>query len=179
MSENPVKLPADDNRAAESLTPAGRPPQQRVTRSERQRSLRTPSWFDLIDPRQPEAFLGFCSAWCSMQLWIWPDQFAAENHAVSLAVGLRGHERFCAAFGLVAAVLKFGGLAARMSARCNLLAAGMRASGLFMSIVFWMVIGLSLMLDLPHSVTPIALTGLGIGAFFELAVQRDPRETWR
>ncbi len=159
--------------------PPSAPRAAKTVRSRGAWRLRPPSWFDLLDPRQPEAFLAFCSLWCSLQMWIWPNQFAAENPLVTLAVGLRGHEQVWAIFGIVASLLKVGGLASRMSPRWQGLSAGMRASGLFMSIVFWMIVGLSLVLDFPHSITPVALTGLGVAAVFELADRRDPRETWR
>lgn len=138
-----------------------------------------PSWFDLFDPRQPEAFLAFCSAWCALQMWFWPNEFAAANALISLDIGLRGHERIWAIFGGTAALFKLGGLACRKSPRWQEFSAGLRASGLFMSIVFWLIVGLSRMLDFPHLITPVALTGLGMAAAFELATRHDPRETWR
>jgi hypothetical protein len=140
---------------------------------------RAPSWTSLFDPRQPEAFLAFCSLWCSMQMWFWPDEFSAANALVTFQVGLRGHEQAWAMFGSIAALLKLSGLASRMSMRWRVFSDGLLASGLFMSIVFWMIVGISRVVDFPHSITPVALTGLGLAAAFQLAQQRDPRETWK
>jgi len=114
-----------------------------------------------------------------MQLCIWPNEFAAENTMVTLAIGLRGHERTWAIFATVAALLKLGGLATRLSGRWQGYSAGLLASGLFMSIIFWMIVGLSRVADFPHTITPIGLTGLGMAAAFQLANRRDPRETWK
>jgi hypothetical protein len=138
-----------------------------------------PPWTSLFDPRQPDSFLAFCSCWCALQMWLWPDEFANANALITLDVGLRGHERSWAIFGLVAALLKIAGLASRLSRRWSPFAPGLRAGGLFMSILFWTVVGLSRVIDFPHSITPLALTGLGIAAAFELAERREPRETWR
>ena len=140
---------------------------------------RAPAWLDLFDPRQPEAFLSFCSAWCALQMWVWPNEFAAANALVTTHVGLRGHEQVWAIFGGMASLLKLAGLTCRMSHRWQNFSDGMRISGLFMSIVFWLIVGLSRMLDFPHLITPVALTGLGVAAAFELADRHDPRETWR
>lgn len=138
-----------------------------------------PTWLDLFDPRQPEAFLAFCSLWCSTQMWIWPNEFAAQNALVTLEVGLRGHEQVWAIFGGVAALLKLGGLAARLSASWDRFSSGLLAGGLFMSIIFWMIVGVSRVVDFPHLITPIALTGFGLAAAFQLAGWREPRATWR
>lgn len=150
-----------------------------VPRSASRYGTKPPSWTDLFDPRQPEAFLAFCSAWCVLQMCIWPNEFASANALVTTEVGLRGHERIWAIFGGVAALLKMAGLASRMSPRWASFSVGLRASGLFMSIIFWMIVGVSRVLDFPHLVTPVALVGLGMAAAFELAERRDPRETWR
>jgi len=140
---------------------------------------RAPSWLDLFDPRQPEAFLAFCSLWCSIQMWVWPDQFAAQNALVTLEVGLRGHEQVWAIFGAVASLLKVVGLAVRLDTRWQRFSSGLVAAGLFMSIIFWMIVGISRLVDFPHLITPVALTGLGIAAAFQLADWRDPRDTWK
>lgn len=140
---------------------------------------RKPTWLDLLDPRQPEAFLAFCSTWCAAQMWFWPNEFAADSTPITLNIGLRGHEPVWAVFGAIAALLKLTGLASRIVPRWSSLSEGMRMSGLFMSVVFWMVVGISRMLDFPHLVTPVALTGLGVAAAFELAERHDTRETWR
>lgn len=140
---------------------------------------RPPAWIDLFDPRQPEAFLAFCSAWASLQMWLWPGEFEAANGLVMRKIGLYGHETTWAIFGAIAALFKVAGLISRMSPRWSGFAAGLRASGLFMSIIFWLIVGISSMVDLPHSILPVALTGLGMAAAFELAERRDPRETWR
>lgn len=140
---------------------------------------RRPSWTNLFDPRQPETFLAFCSLWCAIQMWIWPNEFAAENALVTLEIGLRGHEQIWAIFGAIAALLKLAGVACRLSPWWERFSAGMLASGLFMSIVFWMIVGLSRMMDFPHLITPVALTGLGMAGAFQLAERRDPRETWK
>lgn len=138
-----------------------------------------PTWIDLFDPRQPEAFLAFCSLWCSLQMWIWPNEFAAQNALVTSAIGLSGHEQVWAIFGAVAAMLKLTGHACRMSARWREFSSGLVAGGLFMSIIFWLIVGLSRMLDFPHLITPVALTGLGVAAAFQLAGWRNPREAWQ
>jgi len=138
-----------------------------------------PSWLDLFDPRQPEAFLAFCSGWCSLQMWLWPNQFANANALISFNIGLRGHEQVWAIFGGIAALLKLIGLACRLYPRWQAFSDGFRESGLFMSVVFWLIVGLSRMIDFPHLITPVALTGLGIAAAFELAGRHDPRGTWR
>lgn len=143
------------------------------------RAGRVPTWLDLLDPRQPEAFLAFCSIWCAVQMWVWPDEFAASNALITLEIGLRGHERVWAIFGATAGLLKLVGLACRMSARWRDFSGGLIASGLFMSIIFWMIVGVSRVMDFPHTITPVALTGLGLGAAFELAQRRDPREAWK
>lgn len=158
---------------------ASRPPPPRSAPLDTRFSARPPAWLDLFDPRQPEAFLAVCSTWCALQLCIWPSEFDAANAVVTRVIGLRGHEQIWAIVGLVAAVLKLAGLASRMSPRWAGFASGLRASGLFMSILFWLIVGLSCMLDLPHTIVPVVLTGLGIGAAYELAEQREPREAWR
>ena len=136
---------------------------------------RAPSWLDLFDPRRPEAFLAICSLWCALQMWMWPNEFAAQNALVTLEIGLRGHEQVWAIFGGIAALLKLAGLASRLDARWARFSYGLIAAGLFMSIIFWMIVGVSRMADFPHLITPVALTGLGVGAAFQLA---DPRERW-
>jgi hypothetical protein len=151
----------------------------RTNAARRSPNTAKPSWLDLFDPRQPEAFLAFCSAWCALQMWIWPDEFAAANAVISFDIGLRGHERVWAVFAGFAALTKLAGLVSRMSQRWATFSDGLRASGLFMSVVFWLIVGLSRMMDFPHLITPVALTGLGVAAAFELARRRDPRETWR
>jgi hypothetical protein len=35
------------------------------------------------------------------------------------------------------------------------------------------------MIDLPHSMLPVALTGLAMVAAYELAENKEPRETWK
>jgi hypothetical protein len=127
-----------------------------------------PAWTDLFDPRRPEAFLAFCSVWCSFQMWFWPNQFASENALLSLSVGLRGHETSWAIFGLVAATFKLSGLASRLSARWAGFSPGLLAAGLFMSVIFWMIVGVSTAVDFPHRITPIALTGFAIAAAWQL-----------
>lgn len=140
---------------------------------------RPPSWIDLFDPRQPEAFLAFCSAWCAAQMWLWPAEFDAANGLLTRQIALFGHERTWATIGGIAALLKLAGLASRLTPRSMCFAPGLRMSGLFLSIVFWLIVGISTMVDLPHSILPVALTGLGLAAAFELAENREPRETWR
>jgi hypothetical protein len=161
--------------------PAADPPpsQARPARRRAWFSARPPSWIYLFDPRQPEAFLAFCSAWCALQLWLWPQEFDSANGLMTRQIGLYGHERTWATVGGIAALLKLAGLASRMFSRWTNVAPGMRASGLFLSIVFWMIVGVSTTIDLPHSLLPVALTGLGIAAAFELAEGKDPRETWK
>ena len=112
-------------------------------------------------------------------MWVWPDQFAAQNALITLEVGLRGHEQVWAIFGAVAALLKLAGLASRLDARWERFSSGLLASGLFMSIIFWMIVGVSRVVDFPHLITPVALTGLGLGAAFQLAGWREPRATGR
>jgi hypothetical protein len=114
-----------------------------------------------------------------MQMWIWPNEFSAANALITLEIGLRGHEQVWAIFGAITALLKLAGLASRLSPRWQEYSDGLLASGLFMSIVFWMIVGISRVVDFPHSITPVALTGLGVAAAFQLAQKRDPRETWR
>jgi len=160
------------------------PPIAAIKRSGYPLDARALSWTNLFDPRQPEAFLAFCSLWCSMQMCIWPDEFAAQNalaalNMVTRAVGLRGHEQVWSVFGASASLLKLAGLACRLGPRWEEFSNGLRASGLFMSIVFWMIVGLSRMMDFPHLITPVALTGLGVAAAFQLAERRDPRDTWK
>ena len=104
------------------------------------------------------------------------DLFAKDG---TLEIGLRGHEQVWAIFGAITALLKLAGLASRLSPRWQEYSDGLLASGLFMSIVFWMIVGISRVVDFPHSITPVALTGLGVAAAFQLAQKRDPRETWR
>jgi hypothetical protein len=142
-------------------------------------SICPPSWTDLFDPRQPEAFLAFCSAWCACQMWIWPTAFDATNGVLTRQIGLYGHERTWATVGFLAALLKLGGLAIRLLPHWTGFAPGLRGAGLFLSIVFWSIVGISTMTDLPHSLLPVALIGLAMGAAFELAECREPRETWR
>jgi apolipoprotein N-acyltransferase len=105
-------------------------------------------------------------------MWVWPDQFAAANDFVATQIGLRGHEQSWAIFGLVAAALKLLGLAARASKRWYGFAAGLLVSGLFMSLVFWMIVALSRTLDLPHTITPVALIGFALAAAWQLAEWR-------
>lgn len=112
-------------------------------------------------------------------MWVWPNEFAAANALVTFQVGLRGHEQIWAIFGVVAGLLKLAGLASRLSTRWQSFSHGLLAGGLFMSIVFWMIVGVSRVADFPHSIIPVALTGLGVAAAFQLAGQRDPRETWK
>lgn len=131
-----------------------------------------PSWTDCFDPRRPEAFLAFCSAWCSIQLWFWPDQFAEANAFVATQIGLRGHEKSWAVFGLVAAALKLVGLACRVSDRWRGFSPGLLVSGLFLSVVFWMIVAVSRVFDFPHSITPVALIGFAIAAAWQLAEWR-------
>jgi hypothetical protein len=168
---------------ADQVYPRPAPGQEPVGRgtnaARRSPNAATPSWLDLFDPRQPEAFLAFCSGWSALQMWIWPDQFASANALISFDIGLLGHERVWAVFAGVGALLKLAGLASRMSQRWAQFSDGLRASGLFMSVVFWLIVGLSRMIDFPHLIMPVALTGLGIAAAFELADRHDPRETWR
>jgi hypothetical protein len=159
--------------------PGHKPVGGRTNPTRRSPNAVTPSWLNLFDPRQPEAFLAFCSGWSALQMWIWPDQFAAANALISSDIGLLGHERVWAVFAGVGALLKLAGLASRMSQRWAQFSDGLRASGLFMSVVFWLIVGLSRMMDFPHLITPVALTGLGIAAAFELGNRHDPRETWR
>ncbi|HEY1934768.1 MAG TPA: hypothetical protein VGG99_22410 [Acetobacteraceae bacterium] len=135
---------------------------------------RPASWADCFDPRRPEAFLAFCSAWCSLQMWFWPDQFAAANAFVATQVGLRGHEKSWAIFAFVAATLKMLGLICRLSVRWCGFSDGLLVAGLFMSVVFWMIVALSHAFDLPHSITPIALIGFAIAAAWQLAEWRAP-----
>ncbi len=82
-----------------------------------------------------------------MQMWFWPDEFSAANALVTFQVGLRGHEQAWAMFGSIAALLKLSGLASRMSMRWRVFSDGLLASGLFMSIVFWMIVGISRVVD--------------------------------
>lgn len=112
-------------------------------------------------------------------MWVWPEEFDSANGILIRQVGLYGHERTWATVGMIAALLKFAGLASRLSPRWRVLDPGLRASGLFLSIIFWMIVGVSTMIDLPHSLLPIALTGLAMAAVFELAQNKDPRETWK
>lgn len=163
------------------VRPRQPPPQAAHSGTPREWSGRPASWTDCFDPRRPEAFLAFCSAWCSLQLWFWPDQFAEANEFVATEIGLRGHERTWAIFGLVAAGLKLIGLACRLSARWQKFSSGMLVSGLFMSVVFWMIVAVSRIFDLPHSITPIALIGFAIAAAWQLSEWRPgPAEAaWR
>lgn len=182
-NSNPTGLhPGEPGTAAQWDAPPDRPSMPSIAATTRPGNIsggRTPSWISLFDPRQPEAFLAFCSLWCAMQMWLWPDEFSAANALVTLQVGLRGHEQVWAIFGCVAALLKLFGLASRMSMRWRVFSDGLLASGLFMSIVFWMIVGISRVVDFPHSITPVALTGLGLAAAFQLAQRHDPRETWK
>jgi hypothetical protein len=105
-------------------------------------------------------------------MWFWPDQFAEANAFVATEIGLRGHEKSWAIFGLMAAFLKLLGLAARLSERWHGFSAGLLVSGLFMSVVFWMIVALSRSFDFPHSITPLALTGFALAAAWQLAEWR-------
>ena len=105
-------------------------------------------------------------------MWFWPNQFADANDFIETAIGLRGHEQSWAIFGLIAATLKLLGLIARLIPRWSGFSAGLLVSGLFMSVVFWMIVALSRTLDLPHSITPVALTGFAIAAACQLAAWR-------
>ena len=177
----PSDPPVGISRPADDIDPPSEPGRRPAAPLYRPRCLdrAAPSWLDLFDPRQPEAFLAICSAWCSLQMWFWPNEFAAANALISLDVGLRGHERVWAIVGGMAALFKIGGLVFRKIRRWRDLSHGLRACGLFMSIVFWLIVGLARMLDFPHLITPVALTGLGIAAAFELATRHEPRDTWR
>ena len=187
MSRNELSISSTSGRSDSGLddqphqppTPGPEPDGRGTNAARRSPGTATPTWLDLFDPRQPEAFLAFCSAWCAMQMWIWPHEFASANALISFDIGLQGHERVWAIFAGFAALLKLVGLACRIGQRWAQLSDGLRAGGLFMSVVFWLIVGLSRMIDFPHLITPVALTGLGVAAAFELANRRDPRETWR
>jgi hypothetical protein len=170
LSRRPIaevhKKPSSLNLSADTSS------RSRAPRVAAERLSGKPSWTDCFDPRRPEAFLAFCSAWCSFQMWFWPDQFAAANAFVSTQIGLRGHEKSWAFFGLVAATLKLLGLACRLSVRWCGFSAGLLVAGLFMSVVFWTIVAVSRTFDLPHSVTPIALVGFALAAACQLAAWR-------
>jgi hypothetical protein len=138
------------------------------------RIRRPASWTDLIDPRRTESFLAFCSAWCALQMLLWPDQFASENAIIARGVGLHGHEQAWAIFGLAASSLKIGGLASRLIKRWSRFSQGLLVAGLFLSIVFWLIVGLSTLADSPHRITPVALVGLAIAAAWQLGEWRRP-----
>ena len=163
--------PGTDTGGADPSPPPRKPPST-IVNSPTARPHRPPSWTDCFDPRRPEAFLAYCSLWCSMQMLVWPDQFANANALVSTAIGLRGHEQSWAIFGAVTPLLKLTGLACRLSNRWSGCSPGLLVSGFFMSVVFWMIVGLSRMVDFPHSITPIALTGFAIAAAWQLAEWR-------
>lgn len=110
-------------------------------------------------------------------MWIWPDQFAAANALVSVEIGLRGHERVWAIFGLAAAALKILGLTCRLGARWAGFSDGLLAAGLFLSVVFWLIVGISTAADLPHRITPVALVGFALGAAWQLAEWRPAPES--
>ena len=109
-----------------------------------------------------------------MQLWLWPDAFNAANALVVTEIGLRGHEKTWAIIGIIAALLKLIGLACRMSRTTAVYSAGLLVSGLFMSTVFWLTVSLSTVIDFPHRITPIALTGFAIAAAWQLAEWNRP-----
>jgi hypothetical protein len=111
-----------------------------------------------------------------MQMWFWPNQFDAANALMTAAVGIRGHEPSWAIFGLVTAGVKLIGLACRLSPRWAGFSDGLLASGLFMSVVFWLIIGLTTAADFPHRITPVALTGFAIASAWQLAEWRKTPE---
>jgi hypothetical protein len=148
-----------------------------------------------------ELFLAICSAWAAVQMWVWPADFVIGHVALLLwpHAFLAGHvplllpaimtakEQTWAVFCGIAALLKLGGLASRLWAYrdpasgrlmacsvCSRLAIGCTIVGLFMSVVVWTIVAISLAIDAPHSVSPIALAGLALGAASQLA-EWDPR----
>ena len=129
-----------------------------------------------------ELFLAICSVWAATQMWLWPDEFVIGQVALSLSQTLSAKEQTWAVFCGIAAVLKLGGLASRLwgqrdlrSGRlavcslCPRLAVGATILGLFMSVVFWTIVAVSLAVDAPHSVSPIVLAGMALGAAVQLA----------
>jgi hypothetical protein len=112
-----------------------------------------------------------------MQMWLWPNQFASDNALMIVQIGLRGHEENWAIFGLVAALVKMVGLACRMTRNWARFSPGLLAAGLFMSVVFWMIVGFSTVVDFPHRITPVALTGFAIAAAWQLSEWRDFPDT--
>lgn len=129
-----------------------------------------------------ELFLAMCSGWAALQMWLWPNEFVIGHMAHAISATLSGQEQTWAIFCGIASVLKLGGLAARVWAhhdaitgrllicsQCDRIAAGLTISGLFMSVVFWTIVGVSLAVDFPHSPSPILLIGLALGAAWQLA----------
>ncbi len=138
----------------------------------------TYAWKSYACAWRTEAFLAVCSAWAAAQMWQWPNEFAGGPTPMSLAVGLRGHERSWALFCGFASLLKLLALALRLRPSGTGVAAGMMVTGLFMAIVFWTIVGVSWSLDFPHDATPIVLIGLAFGAAGQLATWR-PRPEMR
>jgi hypothetical protein len=98
-----------------------------------------------------------------------PEQFATVNAMVTTSVGLHGHERSWAVFGLISTVMKAAALVCSRSQRRAAFAEDLLAAGLFLSVVFWLIVGLSILADDPHRITPVALTGFAIAAAWQLA----------
>jgi hypothetical protein len=136
-----------------------------------------------------ELFLAICSAWAAAQMWLWPDDFVIGHVALSLSEAMSGKEQTWAVFCGIAAALKLAGLASRLWAQhdprsgrlvcalCPRLAVGSTIVGLFMSVVFWTIVAVSLAIDAPHSVSPIVLAGIALGAAVQLTEWKPNTDT--
>lgn len=129
-----------------------------------------------------ELFLTLCSAWAAAQMWLWPTEFSIGHVATSWSGALSAREQSWAIFCGIAAMLKLAGLVSRLWAYhdprsgrlmicsfCTRFAVGCTIVGLFMSVIFWTIVAISLTIDAPHSVSPIILAGLAVGAAVQLA----------
>jgi hypothetical protein len=123
----------------------------------------------LLDPRRPATLLAFCSGWCSLQMLFWPEQFVTAHAMVTASVGLHGHERSWAVFGLLSTIMKVAALAGSRCPRWAAFAEGLLAAALFLAIVFWLIVGLSILADDPYRIMPVALTGFAVAAAWQLA----------
>jgi hypothetical protein len=127
-----------------------------------------------------EVYLAACCGWVALNSWLWPDDFGIVYHAaITLSPALGGFEFSWASYCGIAAALTLAGLACRFWSMWERTGAWLTISGLFMSVVFWTIVAVLVTQDNPHSVSPVMIFGMAIGAALQLSEWKQRPEARR
>jgi hypothetical protein len=113
-------------------------------------------WMRNVEPYFVEVLLAACSAWAAKCLFLPPPNFARYPHAFALIQSMDHNEAFWAWFAAISAILKVSGLILLMGNRTrlhHLSSITLRFVGLVTSAVFWIVLGTSLLVADPDSIS--------------------------